>query len=110
MAKAGKPAIWCALWNVDMVGKPDAQELRSFTVAATKAEAVAAMAEGVLGLDDVEGVEHLPIQVWRVATASTDAMRGFAHYLLGKGFRFITPYSRMTADIIGDLVARLAAE
>lgn len=112
MARRKRPSLWIAVWDVGTVGGPETKEYKLFTVAATKAEAIAAMAEGILAFPEVEGAVLPPREI---ANRSLEFLPGdkrkfFAFLLLEEGARFIAPYNRMTADMIGDLVMRMMEE
>lgn len=111
--KARKPAplsLWAARWSgVAIIGSVRSREISTFTVAATKAEAIKTMADGLLGLPGIEGSNVGPDKSWRVPATDTGAKKGYAIHLLLNGYLFIPPQSRMTADDVSELVGRLVS-
>jgi hypothetical protein len=109
--KEKKMQLWAAVWDgVVFRDGREGKQLKLFTVARTKREAVDTMRDGLMGLTGCEGSHVKPTRVWQVSALTADAKKGYALWLMrNDGFRFIAPYDAMTDQDVAGLVHRLVS-
>ena len=109
-ARKRRPTLWVGVWEHVSCVDGKHRDIRMFTVAATKVEAVDVLVDGLMGLRHVEGASTGP-KVWRVPTRVVAKMQDYALYLrrLSKHerFFFVVPHDRLTDSDVSELIGRL---